>query len=196
MIAQLRGTVAHAGTTALVLDVAGVGYRVLATPAALAELRTGQDATLHTHLVVREDSMTLFGFLSAGERDTFEQLQSVQGVGAKLALAMLAVHSPEALAGAVAAGDQKALTKVPGIGPKVASRLLLELGGKLVLPEDAPGAPAADARGEVVEALVGLGYPVKQAQAAVDAVAPDPLAADGTGTALRAALKHLGGTRG
>ncbi|WP_062293447.1 Holliday junction branch migration protein RuvA [Demequina phytophila] len=196
MIAQLRGTVAHAGATALVLDVAGVGYRVLATPATLAELRAGLDATLHTHMVVREDSMTLFGFLSAGERDTFEQLQSVQGVGAKLALAMLAVHSPEALAAAVAAGDQKALTKVPGIGPKVAARLLLELGGKLVLPDDAPGAPAADARGEVVEALVGLGYPAKQAQAAVDAVAPDPLAASETGTALRSALKHLGGTRG
>ncbi|WP_062306129.1 Holliday junction branch migration protein RuvA [Demequina subtropica] len=196
MIAQLRGSVAHAGATALVLDVAGVGYRVLATPAALAELRTGQDATLHTHMVVREDSMTLFGFLTAGERDTFEQLQSVQGVGAKLALAMLAVHSPEALAAAVAAGDQKALTKVPGIGPKVASRLLLELGGKLVLPEDAPGAPAADARGEVVEALVGLGYPLKTAQAAVDAVAEEPIAAGETGSTLRAALKHLGGTRG
>ncbi|WP_062386960.1 Holliday junction branch migration protein RuvA [Demequina iriomotensis] len=196
MIAQLRGTVAHAGATALVLDVAGVGYRVLATPAALAELRTGLDATLHTHMVVREDSMTLFGFLTAGERDTFEQLQSVQGVGAKLALAMLAVHSPEALAGAVAAGDQKALTKVPGIGPKVASRLLLELGGKLVLPDDAPGAPAADARGEVVEALVGLGYPAKQAQAAVDAVAAEAVTASETGATLRAALKHLGGTRG
>ncbi|SEI87224.1 Holliday junction branch migration protein RuvA [Demequina mangrovi] len=196
MIAQLRGSVAHAGATALILDVAGVGYRVLATPAALAELRVGQDATLHTHMVVREDSMTLFGFLTAGERDTFEQLQSVQGVGAKLALAMLAVHSPEALAGAVAAGDQKALTKVPGIGPKVASRLLLELGGKLVLPEDAPGAPAADARGEVVEALVGLGYPAKQAQAAVDAVAEEPVAPGDTGATLRAALKHLGGTRG
>ncbi|WP_062517141.1 Holliday junction branch migration protein RuvA [Demequina gelatinilytica] len=196
MIALLRGTVAHAGATALVLDVAGVGYRVLATPAALAELRTGQEATLHTHMVVREDSMTLFGFLTAGERDTFEQLQSVQGVGAKLALAMLAVHSPEALAGAVAAGDQKALTRVPGIGPKVASRLLLELGGKLVLPDDAPGAPAADARGEVVEALVGLGYPLKTAQAAVDAVAPDAVEATATGTTLRAALKHLGGTRG
>ena len=196
MIAQLSGSVAHVGASALVLDVAGVGYRVLATPATLGELRGGQSATLHTHLVVREDSMTLFGFLTAGERDTFEQLQSVQGVGAKLALAMLAVHSPEALAQAVAAGDQKALTKVPGIGPKVASRLLLELGGKLVLAEDSPGVPAGDARAEVVEALVGLGYPVKQAQAAVDAVAEQPVSQAETGAVLRAALKHLGGTRG
>ncbi|WP_062466450.1 Holliday junction branch migration protein RuvA [Demequina maris] len=196
MIAQLSGTVAHAGAASLVLDVQGVGYRVLSTPATLGELRTGQDATLHTQLVVREDSMTLFGFLTSGERDTFEQLQNVQGVGAKLALAMLAVHSPEALAGAVAAGDQKALTKVPGIGPKVAARLLLELGGRLVLPDDAPGAPAADARGEVVEALVGLGYPLKSAQAAVDAVAQDPVAPGETAATLRSALKHLGGTRG
>ncbi|WP_062464562.1 Holliday junction branch migration protein RuvA [Demequina soli] len=196
MIAQLTGTVAHAGATSLVLDVQGVGYRVLSTPATLGELRAGLDATLHTQLVVREDSMTLFGFLTSGERDTFEQLQGVQGVGAKLALAMLAVHSPEALAHAVAAGDQKALTKVPGIGPKVAARLLLELGGRLVLPEDAPGAPAADSRGEVVEALVGLGYPAKNAQAAVDAVAPDPIEPSATAATLRAALKHLGGTRG
>ncbi|MDN4486736.1 Holliday junction branch migration protein RuvA [Demequina sp. SYSU T00039] len=200
MIAQLTGTVAHVGASAVILDVAGVGYRILATPASLGELHAGRDVTVHTHMVVREDSMTLFGFLSAGERDTFEQLQSVQGVGAKLALAMLAVHSPEALASAVAAGDQKALTKVPGIGPKVASRLLLELGGKLVLPEAgaSAGAPAtaADARGEVVEALVGLGYAARQAQAAVDAVAPDEVAAAEAGSTLRAALKHLGGTRG
>ena len=195
MIAQLTGSVAHVGAAALVVDVAGVGYRVLSTPAALAELRVGQAATLHTQMVVREDSMTLFGFLTAGERDTFEQLQNVQGVGAKLALAMLAVHSPEALAGAVAAGDQKALTKVPGIGPKVAARLLLELGGKLVLPED-DAAVAPDARGEVVEALVGLGYPAKQATAAVDAVAEETVAPGETAATLRAALKHLGGTRG
>lgn len=200
MIAQLTGTVTHVGASALILDVAGVGYRILSTPASLGELRSGVAVTVHTHLVVREDSMTLFGFLSAGERDTFEQLQSVQGVGAKLALAMLAVHSPEALASAVAAGDQKALTKVPGIGPKVASRLLLELGGKLVLPEasGSGGAPVAvnDARGEVVEALVGLGYAAKQAQAAVDAVAPEEIGAAEAGVTLRAALKHLGGTRG
>ena len=195
MIAQLSGTVAHVGASAVVLDVQGVGYRVLATPATLGELRTGLATVLHTQLVVREDSMTLFGFLSASERDTFEQLQGVQGVGAKLALAMLAVHSPDALATAVAAGDQKALTKVPGIGPKVASRLLLELGGKLVLPEQAAAQPV-DARGEVVEALVGLGYAAKQAQAAVDSVASDAIAPGETAVTLRAALKHLGGTRG
>lgn len=195
MIAQLTGTVAQVGAAAVILDVQGVGYRVLSTPSTCALLRAGAHATLHTHLVVREDSMTVFGFLSSSERDTFEQLQSVQGVGAKLALAMLAVHAPEALAAAVAAGDRRALEKVPGIGPKVAARLLLELGGKLSLPgEDA--AVASDARDEVIEALVGLGWALKQAQAAVDAVAPEPVEPAHTGAALRAALKHLGGTRG
>ncbi len=195
MIAQLSGTVAHVGAAALVIDVQGVGYRVLSTPAALADLRVRQQTLLHTHLVVREDSLTMYGFLTAGERDTFEQLQSVQGVGAKLALAMLAVHSPDALAAAVTAGDRKALEKVPGIGPKVAARLLLELGGRLSLPEESGGAPV-DARGEVVEALQGLGYPAKQAQAAVDAVAGDRVEPGDTASTLRAALKHLGGTRG
>ncbi|WP_062378055.1 Holliday junction branch migration protein RuvA [Demequina pelophila] len=193
MIAQLTGTVAHVGAAAMIVDVAGVGYRVLATPAALGELRVRQDVTVHTQMVVREDSMTLFGFLTAGERDTFASLQSVQGVGPKLALAMLAVHSPEALSAAVQAGDQKALQKVPGIGAKVAARLLLELGGKLALPEAA--AAPADARGEVIEALQGLGYAAKQADAAVEAVADGPVAPGDTATVLRAALKHLGGTR-
>lgn len=196
MIAQLAGRVAHVAAAALILDVGGVGYRVLSTPATLAELRVGQEAVVHTQLVVREDSMTLFGFLTAGERDTFEQLQAVQGVGAKLALAMLAVHSPEALAAAVGAGDRKALEKVPGIGPKVAARLLLELGGRLSLPQAPGDVTPADARDEVVDALQGLGYASKQALAAVDAVAAGPIAAADTAATLRAALKHLGGTRG
>ncbi|WNM25750.1 Holliday junction branch migration protein RuvA [Demequina capsici] len=196
MIAQLTGTVAHVGASAAVLDVSGVGYRVLSTPAALAELRTGQHATLHTHLVVREESLTLYGFAAASERDTFETLQSVQGVGPKLALAMLAVHSPQALVTAVQAADRKALEKVPGIGAKVAARLLLELGGRLSLPEQDGSAPRGDGRDQVVEALVGLGYNAKAAQAAVEKVASSPIQDPEVADTLRAALKALGGSRG
>lgn len=196
MIAQLTGTVAHVGASATVIDVAGVGYLVLSTPAALSELRAGQQATLHTHLVVREDSLTLFGFIAASERDTFEALQAVQGVGPKMALAMLAVHSPDSLVAAVQAGDTKALTKVPGIGPKVAARLLLELGGRLVLPEDGAPASSVDASSQVVEALVGLGYPLKAAERAVESVADGPVAEVDVAATLRAALKTLGGSRG
>jgi Holliday junction DNA helicase RuvA len=193
LIAQLTGTAAHVGATSAVVDVNGVGMLVQCTPATLAGIRHGQSVTLHTQLVVREDSLTLFGFASASERDAFETLQSVQGVGPKLALSMLAVHAPEQLAAAVAAGDRGALERVPGVGAKVAARLLLELGGKLVL--DAAPAAAADARGQVVDALVSLGWNAKAAGAAVDAVADGPVAEADVAVTLRAALQKLGGQR-
>lgn len=197
MIAQLRGTVLDVGTSTMVIDVGGLGYQVMSTPATLAELRAGQPVQLFTHLVVREDSLTLFGFAAASERATFEALQSVQGVGPRLALAMLAVHSPVSLAQAVSAGDRAALEKVPGIGAKVAARLLLELGGKLTLPaqEDGLAAPA-DGRGQVTEALVGLGWNAKVAQKAVDAVTDGPIRDAEVSDVLRAALQELGGARG
>jgi holliday junction DNA helicase RuvA len=195
MIAQLSGEVAHVGAAACVIDVSGVGYHVQSTPSTLATLRTGSDARLFTHLVVREDALTLFGFATAGERDTFEALQSVQGVGPKLALAMLAVHSPEALAVAVASGDKQALERVPGVGAKVAARLLLELGGKLVLP-DAIARGGGDAREQVVDALVGLGWNPKAAQSAVTEVADQPIGEDDVPATLRSALQALGGVRG
>lgn len=196
MIASVSGRVLSVTAGAAVVEVGGVGMQVLGTPGALAELHVGQQVTMHTHLVVREDSLTLFGFPTAAERHTFEALQSVSGVGPRLALAMLAVHSPDALATAVAAGDRAALEKVPGIGAKVAARLLLELGGKLSLPDVAAPAREPDARDQVVEGLVGLGWPAKAAQQAVDAVAPDPIAAPDVSATLRDALKQLGGTRG
>lgn len=195
MIAQLSGEVAHVGATACVIDVSGVGYHVQSTPSTLATLRTGSDARLFTHLVVREDALTLFGFATAGERDTFEALQSVQGVGPRLALAMLAVHSPDALAAAVASGDKAALERVPGVGAKVAARLLLELGGKLVLP-DAVARGGGDAREQVVDALVGLGWTPKAAQSAVTDVADQPIGEDAVPATLRSALQILGGVRG
>src|SRR5690606_29519108 len=114
VIAQLTGTVLSVSASSLVLDVGGVGYRVVATPATLAAVRAHQEASLATHLVVREDSMTLYGFESAHERDMFETLQSVQGVGPRLALALLAVHDPASLVDAIHAGNQKALQRVPG----------------------------------------------------------------------------------
>lgn len=196
MIAQLTGTVAHVGASSCVLDVGGVGYQVLSTPRTLAGLRHGSDATMYTSLVVREDSMTLFGFADAGERQTFELLQSVQGVGPKLALAMLSVHTPESLTQAVQQGDAKALEKVPGVGAKVAARLLLELGGKLVLPHDAAAAVPGDARAQVLDALVSLGWNVKAAQGALDKVAPEPIAEAAVAETLRLALQHMGGARG
>lgn len=194
MIAQLTGTLVHVGASACVIDVAGVGYHVLSTPSTLASLRTGQQSTLATHLVVREDSLTMYGFASVGERDTFASLQAVQGVGPRLALALLSVHSPDNLAAAVAQGDRAALERVPGVGAKLAARLLLELGGKLVAPASAN--VAGDAREHVVEALVGLGWNAKAAQSAVTEVADQPIPEAEVSNTLRAALLVLGGARG
>ncbi|WP_084037808.1 Holliday junction branch migration protein RuvA [Demequina sp. NBRC 110053] len=195
MIAQLTGTVLSVRGTSTVVEVGGVGMLVQSTPGTLAELRVRQDVRLHTTLVVREESLTLFGFLAESERDAFEALQSVQGVGPRLALAMLSVHSPDALSRAVADGDRKALEKVPGIGAKVAARLLLELGGTLSLPETGAPAGMADARAQVEEALVGLGWNAKAAAGAVAAVAPEPIADKDVPVTLKAALQSMGGTR-
>lgn len=197
MIAQLTGTVLSVRAATAVIDVGGVGMLVQSTPSTLAELRPGTQTRFFTQLVVREDSLTLFGFGVESERDTFEALQTVQGVGPRLALAMLAVHSPESLSQAVTAGDVKELQKVPGIGAKVAARLLLELGGKLSLPE-VDGAPAAadDARGQVEEALVALGWNAKAAGKAVEAVASAPITQAQVPATLKAALKSMGGARG
>ena len=196
MIALLRGKVAHLGLDCLILEVGGIGYRVFTTPAALADLRHEMEVELFTSLVVREDSLTLFGFPSADERDTFETLQTVSGVGPKLALAMLAVHSPEDLRRAVEAEDLKTLQRVPGVGPKSAKRLALELGGKLGAPapepDAAPPVPTA-ARGDVLDALVGLGWNLKAAEGALDAVLAAPEAPTESAPLLRAVLVELGG---
>ncbi|GGM24359.1 Holliday junction branch migration protein RuvA [Promicromonospora citrea] len=208
MIASLTGTVAHVGLDRAVVDVGGVGYLVHATPATLAGLRTGETASVATSMVVREDSMTLYGFGDVDERDVFEAVQTVSGVGPRLALAMLAVHTPDALRRAVATEDLAALTRVPGIGRKGAQRIVLELGDRLgpatgAVPADATAdaAPVAgDHTERVVEALTGLGWPVKQAQDAVAKVLAEAgaevVAADEVAGTLRAALRLLGGHRG
>lgn len=200
MIASLTGTVTAVRLDSVVLDVGGVGMAVQATPATLAGLRVGATARLATTLVVREDSLTLFGFADDDERAVFETLQTVSGIGPRLALAMLAVYPPDGLRRAVATEDLAALQRVPGIGRKGAQRLVLELADRLGAPTDvvgaaAPGRGVADHRPEVVEALVGLGWSARAAQDAIDAVAPEPVAAAGVGDVLRAALRTLGGGR-
>jgi holliday junction DNA helicase RuvA len=210
VIASVHGRVLTLRLDAAVVEVGGVGLLLQATPATLAELRPGQETTLHTSLVVREDSLTLFGFADADERDTFEVVQTVSGIGPRLALAMLAVHTPDGLRHAVAAQDLTSLMKVPGIGRKGAQRIVLELTDRLGAPVSAsiseltPAAPAGAAaagwRQQVTDALIGLGWQARQAGDAVDAVAGtadqpaigDPAAAPDIAVVLRAALRHLG----
>ena len=201
MIAALRGRVAHLRLDAAVIEVGGVGLLAHATPATLAGLRLGHEADLATALVVREDSLTLYAFADPDERDIFETLQTVTGVGPRLALAMLAVHSPDALRRAVATEDFAALERVPGIGRKGAQRIVLEIGDRLGPAEREAGrpAPVPDRRDEVVEALVGLGWNSRAAQDAVDSVLPTdagPIEPGDVASVLRGALRALGGGRG
>ncbi|GAA1489629.1 Holliday junction branch migration protein RuvA [Brachybacterium sacelli] len=202
MIATLTGRVARIDLDSLVLDVGGVGYLVRTTPQALSSTRHGAELTLHTELIVREDSMTLFGFPHPEEAETFRIVQSVSGIGPRTALAVLAVLDPEELRRAVAEQDTKTITRTPGIGPKVAGRMLLELGGKLPAPSqsgpggsEAAAVPAGGVDGDVVEALVGLGWPEKGAAAAVEAVRAEDQAAPDAADLLRRALRRLGGSR-
>lgn len=197
MIASLAGTVSSAGLDHVVVEVGGVGLLVHTTPAAASAARTGTGVRLSTSLVVREDSLTLFGFDTAAERDLFELVQTVSGVGPRLALAMLAVHAPDPLRAAIAGNDVTALTKVPGIGKKGAERIVLELKDKVGAVAgpagDVPSAavsPGQD-QDQVVEALVGLGWNVKQAGDAVAAVTAEEDGLDVAET-LRAALRRLG----
>ncbi|GHF87833.1 Holliday junction branch migration protein RuvA [Streptomyces thermodiastaticus] len=200
MIAFVSGTVAALAPDTAVIEVGGVGMAVQCTPATLSGLRVGQPARLHTSLVVREDSLTLYGFADEDERQVFELLQTASGVGPRLAQAMLAVHTPDALRRAVASGDEKALTAVPGIGKKGAQKLLLELRDRLGEPVGAPAAStpaAAGWRDQLHAALVGLGYAAREADEAVAAVAPQAEAA-GTpqiGQLLKAALQTLNRAR-
>jgi Holliday junction DNA helicase RuvA len=201
VIAHLSGSVAGVSPDGAVIDVGGFGLRVQCTPGTLASLRPGEPARVATSLVVREDSLTLFGFGTDDERNVFELLQTASGIGPRLALAMLAVHSPDALRRAVAAEDIKALTMVPGVGNKGAQRIILELKDRLGAPGELAGygdgaGPARRAqpswRDQVQSGLVNLGWSARDADAAVDAVEAD--AGDQTpdvAAALRAALRKL-----
>jgi Holliday junction DNA helicase RuvA len=207
VIASVRGRVIAVAPSTAVVEVGGVGLQVQCAPATLAGLRVGEQAMIATSLVVREDSLTLFGFADDDERAVFELLQTASGVGPKLAQAMLAVHPPEALRRAVATDDLAALMLVPGIGRKGAQRIVLELKDRLGAPDPRLGPttaaaasaspPAGDAwRGQVHTGLVGLGWSAREADTAVDAVAPlaEETTADGVpdvADLLRAALRVL-----
>ncbi|TCN58112.1 Holliday junction DNA helicase subunit RuvA [Rhodococcus sp. SMB37] len=199
MIASVRGEVLEIALDHVVVESGGIGYRVNATPATLATLRRGAEIRLVTAMIVREDSMTLYGFADPEARDLFGLLQTVSGVGPRLAMATLAVLEPTALRAALADGNTAALTRVPGIGKRGAERMIVELRDKVAaygVGEDSPtpSAVSSPIREQVVEALVGLGFPLKQAEQSTEAVLNADPAAD-TSAALRAALSALGKSR-
>jgi Holliday junction DNA helicase RuvA len=197
MIASVRGVVLSAGLDSAVINVGGVGLLLHTTAGTAATLRPGAEAALATTLVVREESLTLYGFADEDERAIFTQVQTVSGVGPRLALAMLAIHAPDGLRRAIGEGDLAALTKIPGIGKKGAERIILELRDKIGAPSGGassdPRRPAGDkATAQVHDALVGLGWSSRQADDAVETVRPQ--AGDGSDVSalLRAALQELG----
>lgn len=212
MIAHVTGSVDAVAPDGAVIDVGGVGLLVQCTPGTLAGLRVGERARVATSLVVREDSLTLYGFASDDERNTFELVQTASGVGPRLAQAMLAVLTPDALRRAVATEDLATLMSVPGIGRKGAQRIVLELAGRLGAPADGAAAvtreasagPAGQWRDQVRAGLVSLGWQAREAEQAISAVEPELAGSDGTGpdgawpaevdvsVALRAALRVLG----
>ena len=197
MIASVRGVVLSAGLDAAVIEVGGVGLLLHTTAATAASLRPGAQAVLATTLIVREESLTLYGFADEDERAVFDLVLTVSGVGPRIALAMLAVHTPDGLRRAVSSADLAALTKVPGIGKKGAERIVLELRDKIGMPSGVASSAAsrpdpADWTAQVREALVGLGWSSRQADDTVEAIRPE--AGDGSDVSalLRAALRELG----
>lgn len=208
MIAHLDGIVTTVAPEGAVIDVGGVGLLVQCSPGTLAALRPGERSRVCTSLVVREDALTLYGFGSEDERNTFELLQTASGIGPRLALAMLATFTPDGLRRAVAAEDVTALTSVPGIGRKGAQRIVLELAGRLGSPGDSgqagqvpgaapgraagvPGVPGVLAltwRDQVRTGLVNLGWQARDAEQAIAMIEPEMLASRaGDGTAGQAA---------
>ena len=203
MIAFVSGRVAALAPDGAVVEVGGVGLSLQCAPATLAGLRVGESALLPTSLVVREESLTLYGFADEDERVVFEILQTASGVGPRLAQAMLAVHTPDALRRALAEEDVATLMQVPGIGRKGAQRIVLELKDRLgaSVAGSAPASGAATPneawRAQLQGALLGLGWSVREADEAIATVAPEAERARGTGTdpdvaaLLRAALRTL-----
>ncbi|MGC3023160.1 MULTISPECIES: Holliday junction branch migration protein RuvA [unclassified Brevibacterium] len=195
MISFLSGTVHRIAADHLVVLTYGVGRKVHVTPDTLASTRHGAEIELVTSLVVREDSMTLYGFATEDENHTFDVLLSISGIGPRLAMAILSVMGPDELAAAIANQDANALTRVPGIGKKGASRIILELENKLPkLTASSPGPTLSFGGGnqQVVDALVGLGWKEAQAEQVVADVVEETGAEAGTSVILKAALKVLG----
>lgn len=194
MISSLRGTITKVALDHAVVEVGGVGFHVNSTPPTLAHFREGSEGSVFTTLVVRDDALTVYGFSSEDERDSFLILTGVTGVGPKLAISILSVLSPEELRLAVAADDLARLQQIPGIGKKSAQRLVLELAGKIGAPHGDPGTPAVPAGNEdIVAALTQLGWTPRDANNAVEAVKAEH---SGTAAILRAALQYLAAGRG
>jgi Holliday junction DNA helicase RuvA len=169
MIAHLTGTVRHLSTEKVVLEVGGVGYSISITPRTSTNIVMGSEVSLSTTLIVREDSMTLFGFLDSRDRDIYETLQSVTGIGPKVALAITGALTPDELARAISMEDIAAIEKVPGIGRKGAQRLILELKGKLVSDTSTPHLATHSAvRDQLLSALTGLGFTAKESDIAIN----------------------------
>ena len=201
MISILRGIVASVGLDHIDVVVGGIGFRVHVTPAFAQGSAHDEEITVYTSMIVREDSITLYGFESCDERDVFTTLMSVSGIGPKIALAALAVLRPDDLRRAVRDQDLATLQRIPGVGKKSAQRMALEIGDKLGTPAALPGAEATPApvpsedtvASEVSAALVGLGWSEAQATKAIEKLAGSGL---GASDMLRAALVSLGGGRG
>ena len=211
MIASVSGRVAAVSPDGAVVEVGGIGLAVQCTPGTIARLQVGENARLSTSLIVREDSLTLYGFADDDERSLFELLQTANGVGPRLAQAVLAIHPPREVRRAVSMGDLKALMQVPGIGKKGAERLVLELRDRLgststdtsldgaALPAGlGPITPVAPWRDQLSAALMGLGWNIREADAAVSALVPvadEQLTSSGrvdVAVLLRQALQMLG----
>ena len=170
MIALLTGQVVDVRLNQLIIDVSGVGYQVIVAPELASETKVGSLISIHTSLVVREDSWTLFGFSSTEAKELFIELQSVTGIGPKVASALLAVYGPEDLKNAIGSQDHAALERVPGIGKKVASRIVLELKDKFGGGYKSKSSLNRPWRNQVLGALTGLGYSQKEADQALDDV--------------------------
>jgi holliday junction DNA helicase RuvA len=197
VIAYVAGRVTALAPEQAVVDVGGVGLAVQCTPGTLARLRVGQPAQLATSMIVREDSLTLYGFADEDERQVFELLQTASGVGPRLAQAALAVLAPDALRRAVATEDLVTLMTVPGIGRKGAQRIVLELKDRLgspvgiVLPAAGSASSRSDWRGQVHAGLLGLGWSAREADEAVAAVADEAGQTPDVAALLRSALRAL-----
>jgi Holliday junction DNA helicase RuvA len=201
MIASVSGLVAAVGPDGVVIEIGGIGLAVSCAPATIARLRVGEPARLATSLVVREDSLTLYGFADDDERSLFELLQTANGVGPKLAQTILGVLSPRDVRRSIATADYPALVTVPGIGRKVAERIVLELRDRIgPIDGDAPAVDLAGLtavapwRDQVTRALAGLGFTGKEAEAALDALTPEQGGSPDVAVVLRRAIQLLGRT--
>ena len=197
MIAHVRGPVAAVTLNSAVIDVGGVGMQIMCTPSTIAGLRLGQEVQLSTSMVVREDSLTVFGFADTDERDMFELLQTASGVGPKVAQAMLAVLEPDRLRQAIGGSDLATLTSVPGIGRKGAERIVVELRDRIGVTATVAAGGGSAWKSQVHEAMVGLGIPTRDADKAVEQVAAtlEPSTDPDVSTVLRDALRTLSKVR-